>query len=235
MLRLNDVIVSYGSVQVLHGISLHVDEGEIVALLGSNGAGKSTTLKTISGLLHPDSGEVFFNDERISGREPFRIVAESGIAHVPEGRRVFAQLSVEENLDMGSYLKEAKKDRKNSKEWVYSILPILKERRRQMAGTLSGGEQQMLAVARGLMLKPRLLMLDEPSLGLAPIIIDNVYEKLVEIHEKGISILLVEQDVLRALKICNRGYVLENGKITLEGNSAELLASSQVKTAYLGI
>ena len=234
MLRLDRVDVSYGSVRVLHGISLHVEKGECVALLGSNGAGKSTTLKTVSGLLHPEGGSITFLGERIDHLQAYK-VAIAGIAHVPEGRRVFPQLSVEENLDLGSYLPEAKKERKKNKEWVYSIFPALKERWRQMAGTLSGGEQQMLAIGRGLMLKPRLLMLDEPSLGLAPILTDGVYEKLEEIRREGISILLVEQDVLRALGICDRGYVLENGRIHLEGRRAQLLKNREIKAAYLGM
>ncbi|UCF72390.1 MAG: ABC transporter ATP-binding protein [Deltaproteobacteria bacterium] len=234
MLRIDKVDVSYGSVRVLHGISFHMDKGECLALLGSNGAGKSTILKTISGLLNPDGGSIVFMEERIDHLPTFE-VAKAGIAHVPEGRRVFPQLSVEENLDMGSYLPEAKKQRKRTKEWVYSIFPVLEERRRQMAGTLSGGEQQMMAIGRGLMLKPRLLMLDEPSLGLAPIITDGVYEKLGEIRKQGVSILLVEQDVLRALGICDRGYVLKNGRIHLEGAREQLLADSEIKSAYLGM
>jgi len=234
MLRLDRVDVSYGSVRVLHGISFHMDKGECLALLGSNGAGKSTILKTISGLLNPDGGRIVFLEERIDHLPAFE-VAKAGIAHVPEGRRVFPQLSVEENLDMGSYLPEAKKERRRTKEWVYSIFPVLEERRRQMAGTLSGGEQQMMAIGRGLMLKPRLLMLDEPSLGLAPIITDSVYGKLQEIRKEGVSILLVEQDVLRALGICDRGYVLENGRIHLEGTREQLLANSEIKAAYLGM
>jgi branched-chain amino acid transport system ATP-binding protein len=211
-----------------------MEKGECLALLGSNGAGKSTILKTISGLLNPDGGSMVFMEERIDHLPAFE-VAKAGIAHVPEGRRVFPQLSVEENLDMGSYLPEAKKERRRTKEWVYSIFPVLEERRRQMAGTLSGGEQQMMAIGRGLMLKPRLLMLDEPSLGLAPIITDSVYGKLQEIRKEGVSILLVEQDVLRALGICDRGYVLENGRIHLEGTREQLLANSEIKAAYLGM
>jgi branched-chain amino acid transport system ATP-binding protein len=234
MLRIDKVDVSYGSVRVLHGITFQMDKGECLALLGSNGAGKSTILKTISGLLNPDGGSIVFMEERIDHLPAFE-VAKAGIAHVPEGRHVFPQLSVEENLDMGSYLPEAKKERKRTKKWVYSIFPVLEERRRQMAGTLSGGEQQMMAIGRGLMLKPRLLMLDEPSLGLAPITIDGVYEKLEEIRREGVSILLVEQDVLRALRICDRGYVLENGRIHLEGTREQLLANSEIKAAYLGM
>jgi branched-chain amino acid transport system ATP-binding protein len=234
MLRIDKVDVSYGSVRVLHGITFQMAKGECLALLGSNGAGKSTILKTISGLLNPDGGSIVFMEERIDHLPAFE-VAKAGIAHVPEGRHVFPQLSVEENLDMGSYLPEAKKQRKRTKEWVYSIFPVLEERRRQMAGTLSGGEQQMMAIGRGLMLKPRLLMLDEPSLGLAPITIDGVYEKLEEIRREGVSILLVEQDVLRALRICDRGYVLENGRIHLEGTREQLLANSEIKAAYLGM
>lgn len=234
MLRLDRVDVSYGSVRVLHGISFHMEKGECLALLGSNGAGKSTILKTISGLLNPDGGSIVFLEKRIDHLPAFE-VAKAGIAHVPEGRRVFPQLSVEENLDMGSYLPEAKRERKRTKEWAYSIFPVLEERRRQMAGTLSGGEQQMMAIARGLMLNPRLLMLDEPSLGLAPIITDGVYDKLEGIRRQGISILLVEQDVLRALGICDRGCVLENGRIHIEGAREQLLANNEIKAAYLGM
>ena len=234
MLRIDKVDVSYGSVRVLHGITFQMAKGECLALLGSNGAGKSTILKTISGLLNPDGGSIVFMEERIDHLPAFE-VAKAGIAHVPEGRHVFPQLSVEENLDMGSYLPEAKKQRKRTKKWVYSIFPVLEERRRQMAGTLSGGEQQMMAIGRGLMLKPRLLMLDEPSLGLAPITTDGVYEKLEEIRREGVSILLVEQDVLRALRICDRGYVLKNGRIHLEGTREQLLANSEIKAAYLGM
>ncbi len=234
MLRVEGISASYGAVKVIQDISINVDKGECVALLGSNGSGKSTVLKTISGLLKPLSGSVGFMDRRIDGLKPFE-VAKAGIAHVPEGRRVFPQLSVEENLDMGSYLPGPKRDRERTKEWVFNTFPRLRERRRQMAGTLSGGEQQMLAIGRGLMLKPALLMLDEPSLGLAPIVTDDVFEKLKGVRQEGVSILLVEQDVYRALELADRGYVMKNGRLTLEGPSRELLENPEVKSAYLGM
>ncbi|MHC2995769.1 MAG: ABC transporter ATP-binding protein [Candidatus Atribacteria bacterium] len=235
MLRLNNVYISYGLAEIIHGVTLHVDENESVALVGSNGAGKSTILKAISSLIHPNNGTIIFLGKHIHHLPAFS-VARLGIAHVPEGRRMFPQLSVDESLDIGSYSLENKKERKKTKEWIYSIFQILKERRRQLAGTLSGGEQQMLAVARGLMMKPRFIMLDEPSLGLAPVIVDTIYKQLNQIRKEGkASILLVEQDVLRALQFCDRGYVLENGRICLKGRGAELLRNQEVKTSYLGI
>jgi branched-chain amino acid transport system ATP-binding protein len=234
MLSVDRISASYGAVKVIQDISLTVRKGECVALLGSNGAGKSTILKTISGLLRPLEGTVSFLDRRLDGLKAHAVAA-AGIAHVPEGRRVFPQLTVEENLDLGSYLPGPKKERAATKEWVCGIFPRLRERRRQLAGTLSGGEQQMLAIGRGLMLKPSLLMLDEPSLGLAPIVTDDVFDKLKEVRREGVSILLVEQDVYRALDMADRGYVLENGRLTLAGDSRELAENPRIKSAYLGM
>ena len=234
MLSVENISASYGVIKVVENVSLTVETGECVALLGSNGAGKSTILKNISGWMKPLEGTISFRGKRIDGLKAFR-VAEEGIAHVPEGRRVFPQMTVEENLDVGSYLPSAKKDRRQSKEWVFSIFPRLQERRQQLAGTLSGGEQQMVAVGRALMLKPKLLMLDEPSLGLAPVVVDDLYERLKSVRKEGVSILLVEQDVLRALDMADRGYVLENGRMSLTGSSTELSGNCDIKKAYLGM
>jgi branched-chain amino acid transport system ATP-binding protein len=234
MLDISNISASYGIIKVIVNVSLTVEKGECVALLGSNGAGKSTILKNISGWMKPLEGTISFLGKRIDGLKAFK-VAQVGIAHVPEGRRVFPQMTVEENLDIGSYLPEAKKDRKKSKEWVFHIFPRLQERRLQLAGTLSGGEQQMVAVGRALMLKPKLLMLDELSLGLAPVVVDDLYERLKKVRQEGVSILLVEQDVLRALDMADRGYVLENGRMSISGSSMELSDNSEIKKAYLGM
>jgi branched-chain amino acid transport system ATP-binding protein len=234
MLDISNISASYGIIKVIVNVSLTVEKGECVALLGSNGAGKSTILKNISGWMKPLEGAISFLGKRIDGLKAFK-VAQVGIAHVPEGRRVFPQMTVEENLDIGSYLPEAKKDRKKSKEWVFHIFPRLQERRLQLAGTLSGGEQQMVAVGRALMLKPKLLMLDELSLGLAPVVVDDLYERLKKVRQEGVSILLVEQDVLRALDMADRGYVLENGRMSISGSSRELSGNSEIKKAYLGM
>jgi branched-chain amino acid transport system ATP-binding protein len=234
MLDISNISASYGIIKVIVNVSLTVEKGECVALLGSNGAGKSTILKNISGWMKPLEGAISFLGKRIDGLKAFK-VAQVGIAHVPEGRRVFPQMTVEENLDIGSYLPEAKKDRKKSKEWVFHIFPRLQERRLQLAGTLSGGEQQMVAVGRALMLKPKLLMLDELSLGLAPVVVDDLYERLKKVRQEGVSILLVEQDVLRALDMADRGYVLENGRMSISGSSLELSGNSEIKKAYLGM
>jgi branched-chain amino acid transport system ATP-binding protein len=234
MLDISNISASYGIIKVIANVSLTVEKGECVALLGSNGAGKSTILKNISGWMKPLEGAISFLGKRIDGLKAFK-VAQVGIAHVPEGRRVFPQMTVEENLDIGSYLPEAKKDRKKSKEWVFHIFPRLQERRLQLAGTLSGGEQQMVAVGRALMLKPKLLMLDELSLGLAPVVVDDLYERLKKVRQEGVSILLVEQDVLRALDMADRGYVLENGRMSISGSSLELSGNSEIKKAYLGM
>jgi branched-chain amino acid transport system ATP-binding protein len=234
MLEVAQIDVYYGEVQALKKVSLQVLDGESVTVIGANGAGKSTLLKTVSGLLRPLVGVIRFDGHELGPLPPYEIAA-LGIAHVPEGRRVFPELSVLENLEMGAFLPAAKKKRPETLAWVFEIFPILQERSKQIGGTLSGGEQQMLAIARGLMLRPRLLMLDEPSLGLAPIVAETTFEKIDEIHREGISILLVEQNVIRALTLVQRGYVLGNGQIVLQGTAAELLENEQVKDAYLGL
>ena len=234
MLEIKNLTVSYGVITALHGISLSVQSGSIVTLIGSNGAGKTTTLKTISGLLKPKSGEIFYNGKNIAGLPPHEIVAR-GLSHVPEGRMIFSNLTVLENLQMGAYLVRDKKVVRRELEFVFAMFPRLKEREQQIAGTLSGGEQQMLAIGRALMAQPKFLMLDEPSLGLAPLLVKTIFEKIVEINrERGLTILLVEQNANRALEISNFGYVLETGKITLQGDSASLRQNPQVKSAYLG-
>ncbi|HDM92887.1 MAG TPA: ABC transporter ATP-binding protein [Candidatus Korarchaeota archaeon] len=232
MLSVENLEAGYGDVQVLWGVSLRVEKGEIVALLGSNGAGKTTTLKTISGLLKPKSGKIAFDGVEITGKPPHEVVR-LGISLVPEGRRLFPKMTVYENLRMGAYLVSG--DVSDRLETVYSLFPILKERRNQLAGTLSGGEQQMLAIARGLMSSPRLLMLDEPSLGLAPKIVQEVLRAVNQIRDEGVTVLLVEQNVQQALSIADRGYVIETGRIVLEGTGRELLENEHVKTAYLGL
>jgi branched-chain amino acid transport system ATP-binding protein len=234
VLKIKNIDVFYGDVQVIWDISFEVKQGEIVALIGANGAGKSTTLKTISGILRPRNGEIHFNDIPIHKVEPYRLI-ELGIAHVPEARRLFVEMSVEENLDMGSLKGEAKKEREITKQLVFDIFPRLLERRRQLAGTLSGGEQQMLAIGRGLMSKPKLQMFDEPSLGLSPILVKDIFNVIKRIKEEGTTVLIVEQNVKQTLAIANRVYVLENGRIALQGTGAELLNNEHVKTAYLGV
>ena len=234
MLTLSDVTASYGSVKALSEVSISIGEGEAVALLGANGAGKSTTLRAISGLMRLQSGAIAFGGVNLAALPPYK-VAELGIAHVPEGRQVFPEMTVKENLEMGAYIRQARAERARTLELVFGIFPILAERRRQLAGTLSGGEQQMLAVGRGLMLKPRLLMLDEPSLGLAPVVADTTFDKIEEIHSLGMAILLVEQNVSRALSLVRRAYVLESGRVVMHGTSAELKNNKQVQAAYLGI
>jgi branched-chain amino acid transport system ATP-binding protein len=234
LLELEEVSASYGSVPAIGGVSIAVGEGEAVGLLGANGAGKSTTLRAISGLVRLTSGTITFDGNDLAALPPHRIT-ELGIAHVPEGRQVFPEMSVQENLEVGSYAPRARLERARSLELVYGIFPRLAERRRQLAGTMSGGEQQMLAVGRGLMLKPRLLMLDEPSLGLAPVMTDVTFEKIQEIHKLGTAILLVEQNVSRALTLVERAYVLESGSVIMHGKSAELANNKEVQTAYLGI
>jgi len=234
MLELARISASYGSVPALSDVSIGVGEGEAVGLLGANGAGKSTTLRTISGLLRATSGAITFAGRNIGALPPYK-VTELGIAHVPEGRQVFPELTVQENLEIGAYVPAAKAERKRSLELVFEIFPVLAARRKQLAGTMSGGEQQMLAVGRGLMLKPRLLMLDEPSLGLAPVVTDITFQKIQEIHTMGTAILLVEQNVSRELGLVQRAYVLESGKVIMHGTSAELAGNKQVQAAYLGI
>ena len=234
MLTLSGVSASYGSVPAVGDVSIEVGEGEAVGLLGANGAGKSTTLRAISGLVRLTSGTITFLGTNIASLPPYE-VTELGIAHVPEGRQVFPEMTVQENLEIGAYVPRAKAERSRSLELVFSIFPVLAERRKQLAGTMSGGEQQMLAVGRGLMLKPRLLMLDEPSLGLAPVMTDVTFKKIQEIHAMGTAILLVEQNVSRALTLVRRAYVLESGKVIMHGTSAELADNKQVQAAYLGI
>lgn len=234
MLEVKDIDVCYGDVQVLRGVSLSVGEGEIVGLVGANGAGKSTTLKAISGLIPLRNGSMQFDGVRLDG-VPAHKVVELGISHVPEGRRLFPYLTVKENLEVGALIPRAKKVRKESLEQVFSLFPVLRERSQQLAGTLSGGEQQMLAIARGLMSRPRLLMLDEPSLGLAPLFVKKIFELVETIRQQGISIFLVEQNVKHCLEVVNRAYVLENGRVVLHGSGKELLESDSVRQAYLGI
>jgi branched-chain amino acid transport system ATP-binding protein len=234
MLEIKNLTVGYGGIPALHGISLSVAVGSIVTLIGSNGAGKTTTLKTVSGLLTPKTGEIIYDGKNIAGLRPHEIV-KRGLSHVPEGRMIFANLTVLENLQMGAYLVRDKKAIRQELEFVFAMFPRLKEREQQIAGTLSGGEQQMLAIGRALMVRPQFLMLDEPSLGLAPLLVKTIFEKIVEINrERRLTILLVEQNANRALEISHFGFVLETGKITLKGDAASLRANPQVKSAYLG-
>jgi branched-chain amino acid transport system ATP-binding protein len=234
MLELKGVSASYGSVPAISNVSIEIGEGEAVGLLGANGAGKSTTLRAISGLVKLSSGAVTFAGINLASLPSYR-VPELGIAHVPEGRQVFPEMTVQENLEIGAYVPKAKADRAQTMELVFGIFPRLADRRKQLAGTMSGGEQQMLAVGRGLMLKPQLLMLDEPSLGLAPVMTDVTFEKIGEIHKMGTAILLVEQNVGRALSLVQRAYVLESGNVIMHGTSEELANNKQVQAAYLGI
>jgi branched-chain amino acid transport system ATP-binding protein len=234
LLKIDDLRVSYGDMAALKGISLEIEEKQFVAVLGSNGAGKSTLLKSISGVVKAVSGEIHFEGKRIDHLPPYEI-AKHGIAHIPEGRRMFSNLTVLENLEIGSYIPEAKKERKKLLEQVFSIFPRLVERRKQKAGTLSGGEQQMVAIARGLMQKPKFIMLDEPSLGLSPVMVEQVYTYISQIHREGITMLLVEQNFYASLDVAQYGYVIENGKVIMTGTSESLLANEFVKEAYLGI
>ena len=232
ILKVNDIHVYYGSIHAVKGVSFEVNQGEIVTLIGANGAGKSTVLNTVAGLLHPRSGSVEFEGEDLKGIAAHKIV-EHGLAQVPEGRRVFLQMTVEENLEMGAYTRP-NSEIPDSIADVYERFPRLKERRTQIAGTLSGGEQQMLAMGRALMSKPKLLMLDEPSMGLAPILVEQIFDIIRELHRSGTTILLVEQNAQAALAIADRAYVLETGNITLSGTGAELMESDSVRKAYLG-
>ena len=234
MLEIKELNVYYEKVQVLWDVSFDIKEEEVVTLLGSNGAGKSTTVKTIQGLLKSKSGSIRFMDKRIEGLPAYKVVGE-GIALVPEGREIFPKMSVLENLILGAYVSRAKDLREESLEWVLKLFPKLEERKKQLAGTLSGGEQQMLAIARALMSKPKLPMLDEPSLGLAPKLVLQVFEIIKKLNEEGVTILLVEQNIHHALELSDRAYVLEKGRIILEGKGSELLDDEYVKNAYLGI
>ena len=232
ILKVENINVYYGAIHAIKGVSLHVDEGEVVTLIGANGAGKSTTLQTVSGLLRSRTGSVEFCGENISKLPPHKIV-ERGLAQVPEGRRIFLQMSVQENLEMGAYTRSGAGVDEDI-ERVYEQFPRLKERRRQIAGTLSGGEQQMLAIGRALMSRPKLLMLDEPSMGLAPILVEQIFDIIQSLHESGTTILLVEQNAQMALSVADRAYVMETGVISLSGTGRELAESDQVKKAYLG-
>jgi len=234
ILKIENIDVFYDDLQVIWSVSLEVNRGEIVALLGANGSGKSTILNTVSGLLTPASGSITFEDQRLD-QVPAHKVIEHGIAQVPEGRRLFPEMTVRENLIMGSLTPKAKARRKETIEWVFGLFPRLREREKQMAGTLSGGEQQMLAVGRGLMSLPKLIMLDEPSLGLAPILVAEIFNIIQLIQQEGVTVLVVEQNTKHTLEICHRGYVLENGRVVLDGTGQELLDNEQVKQAYLGI
>lgn len=233
MLVIKDLFVCYGAIEALHGISIHIDQGEIVAMIGSNGAGKSTLLRTISGLKHPSKGTVIYDDFILDKVSPNKIV-ELGICQVPEGRRVFSSMTVRENLEIGAYLPRNLASSKDNIQKVFSLFPRLEERQKQEAGTLSGGEQQMLAIGRAMMGNPKLLLLDEPSLGLAPVVVDEVYQAISEIKKAGTPILLVEQNAYQALNIADRGYVIETGNITFEDSSKALLDNPAIKQAYLG-
>jgi len=233
MLKLENVVTHYGNIQALKGISIEVAQGEIVTIIGANGAGKTTTLKTICGLVPPTSGKIFFQGEEITHKTTSDIV-ESGIAMVPEGRRVFPRMTVLENLQLGAYLNNNKAEVKKDLEKVFNFFPILKDRTKQIAGTLSGGEQQMLAIGRALMARPNLLLLDEPSMGLAPKIVANIFDIIMDINQTGTTILLVEQNARMALAIANKGFVIETGKIVLQDTAVNLLNNEEVKKAYLG-
>lgn len=234
MLEVVNLVGGYGDLEVLHGVSLQVTDGEAVALLGSNGAGKTTLLKMVSRLLPIRSGKIIWNGQDLSVLPAYRL-AELGIAHVPEGRGILTSLTVLENLELGAFTPRAKRERRKSLEEVFTLFPILKERQKQRAGTLSGGQQQMLSIGRALMLRPKILLLDEPSLGLAPLLVQNIFEKIATISQMGVSILLVEQNLLQALKVARRGYVLETGRIVLAGDSDTLQQNEEVRRAYLGV
>jgi branched-chain amino acid transport system ATP-binding protein len=234
VLEVRNIDVFYGDVQVVWDLSFEVKQGEVVALIGANGAGKSTTLKTVSGLLRPNSGEVLFQGQPIHAIAPFHLI-ELGIAHCPEARRLFVEMTVEENLDMGSLRGEARKQRDRTRDMVFTLFPRLKERRRQPARTLSGGEQQMVAIGRGLMALPKLLMFDEPSLGLAPILVREIFDVIRSIRQEGTTVLIVEQNVKQSLDIADRAYVLETGKVVMQGTGKALLSDPHVKSAYLGL
>ena len=233
LLEVKNLVVSYGAIKALRGISFSVEQGEVISLIGSNGAGKTTTFHSISNLIKKNSGSIFFEGTDITNLSADKIV-KMGLIQVPEGRRVFANLSVKENLEMGAYLRKDKEQIKKDMEWGYELFPRLKERLSQLAGTLSGGEQQMLAMARALMSKPKLLLLDEPSMGLAPILVDEIFEIIKKISSAGTTILLVEQNAYKALSIANRAYILETGEITKDGKASDLITDKAVISAYLG-
>ncbi len=233
MLKLDNVHTYYGNIHALKGISLHVNEGEIVTLIGANGAGKTTTLNTICGLLRPRQGEIYLENERID-EVPAHNIVEMGISQAPEGRRVFPRLTVMENLDMGAFARNDPEGIEKDREWVFELFPVLKERVKQQGGTLSGGEQQMLAMGRALMARPKLLLLDEPSMGLAPMLVETIFNTIRQLNQEGTTILLVEQNALAALSVADRGYVMETGTIGLTGTGQELLDDSRVRAAYLG-
>jgi branched-chain amino acid transport system ATP-binding protein len=234
MLKVSGIDVFYGDLQVLWDVSFEVRDKEILVLVGANGAGKSTTLKTISGLLKPRKGTIEFDGVRLDQLPPDRVIGQ-GVVHVPEARRLFREMSVEENLIMGSLSPEARKKRTQTMEWVYELFPRMKERRKQAAGTMSGGEQQMCAIGRGLMALPKILMFDEPSLGLSPILVQEVFQIAKRINKEGVTVMLVEQNVRQTLAMCDRAYVLENGRVVLEGTGKNLMDDPHVKEAYLGI
>ncbi len=235
MLKLHNVITSYGNIKALKGISITINPGEIITIIGANGAGKSTTLMSICGIVPPRQGSIIYEGKDITHEEPDKIVA-MGISQVPEGRRIFPYLTVQENLDMGAYLRRDSDKIRQDRDYIYELFPILAERRYQAGGTLSGGEQQMLAISRALMAQPKLLLLDEPSLGLAPIIVQQIFDIITKINkENGTTILLVEQNANMALKVAHRGYVMETGRITMEDSATSLFANPDVKKAYLGV
>jgi branched-chain amino acid transport system ATP-binding protein len=233
LLEVENLHVKYGNIEALHGINLGVNEGEMIAILGANGAGKSTTLLTISGLIKPSQGAILFHGKPLHTLKAHDIV-KAGIAQIPEGRRLFSTLTVQENLNMGAFVSTDHQQVRKNQEWIYGLFPILKERRDQLAGTLSGGEQQMLAIGRGLMSSPKILLLDEPSLGLAPLLVKTIFETLKHINEAGVTIVLVEQNARMALKIAHRGYVMEVGNIALHDSAETLLSNPDVQNAYLG-
>lgn len=234
MLEIKNIDVFYGDLQVIHDVSFNVGKGEVVALIGANGAGKSTILRTISGLVAPKAGDIVFDGQTINKLHNYSLI-ELGLVHVPEARRLFPEMTVEENLDIGSLRGEAKKQRKANKDKIFELFPRLAERRRQLSGTLSGGEQQMLAIGRGLMSLPKMMMLDEPSLGLAPILVKEVFRVIEQVRSEGMTVLIVEQNVKQTLSIADRAYVLENGKIVMSGKASDLANDEHVKAAYLGV
>jgi branched-chain amino acid transport system ATP-binding protein len=234
MLRVENIDAGYGDIQVLWDVSFRVGPKEFVVLVGANGAGKSTIMKTISSLISPSKGAVYFEDQRLDQVPPYKII-DLGIAHIPEGRQLFPEMTVKENLELGSLSPRAKGQRKQSLEWVLELFPRLRERQKQLAGTMSGGEQQMCAIARGLMSRPKMVLFDEPSLGLSPLLTQEIFRLARQVHDEGLTLLMVEQNVKQTLAICDRAYVLENGRIVMEGKGKEMLEDPKVKEAFLGI